>query len=266
LLDVCDRLGVLVMDEFFDVWDTGKNPDDYSLHFAQWWREDLTSTVLRDRNHPSVVLWSLGNEIVDNTGGRRGAELAALPRELDPTRPNTLGGGSTPGPNDPSWQYVDVGDVHYNANGRTYGVIHDAHPEHAMTHNETFSRDDPPGRDVRERARLGHRDLGVGRVGLPRRGRDRQDDDPAVGTAAAISDQSVLPGWSIARTLHHNWAGFGYPFPYYQANCGAFDLIGQPKPQHFWRRAVTGASPSRCWWSGRAPSRWRCGGPTSTSW
>ncbi|HEX6354930.1 glycoside hydrolase family 2 TIM barrel-domain containing protein [Actinophytocola sp.] len=243
LLDVCDRLGVLVMDEFFDVWDTGKNPNDYSVHFAQWWREDLTSTVLRDRNHPSVVLWSLGNEIVDNTAGRRGAELAALLRELDPTRPNTLGGGSTPGPNDPSWQYVDVGDVHYNANGRTYGVIHDAHPDHAMTHNETFPA--TIHQDVtfaNEHAwatgtwvwaawdYLG--EAGIGKTMIP-----------PVGTAAAIGDQSVLPGWSTARTLHHNWAGFGYPFPYYQANCGDFDLIGQPKPQHFWRRAVTGRSP-----------------------
>ncbi|MFE7839757.1 glycoside hydrolase family 2 TIM barrel-domain containing protein [Streptomyces sp. NPDC057474] len=54
LLDACDRLGVLVMDEFFKVWDTGKNPDDHSVHFAAWWEQDLTSTVLRDRNHPSV--------------------------------------------------------------------------------------------------------------------------------------------------------------------------------------------------------------------
>ncbi|MFI2200169.1 beta-L-arabinofuranosidase domain-containing protein [Streptomyces sp. NPDC020192] len=138
LLDACDRLGMLVMDEFFDVWDTGKNPQDYSVHFADWWERDLTGTVLRDRNHPSVVIWSLGNEITDKTNGVRGAELARALRALDSTRPITLGGGSTFSADDPSWSYVDVGDVHYNANGKGYGPMHDAHPERAMTQSEGF--------------------------------------------------------------------------------------------------------------------------------
>src|SRR5256714_2937925 len=94
-LDACDRLGMLVMDEFFDVWDTGKNPDDYSKFFAEWWERDLTGTVLRDRNHPSIVIWSLGNEITDRTGGERGAALAAKVLSLDQPRPIPLGGGST---------------------------------------------------------------------------------------------------------------------------------------------------------------------------
>jgi len=243
LLDVCDRLGMLVMDELFDVWDTGKNPDDYSLHFAEWWQRDLTGTVLRDRNHPSVVLWSLGNEITDNTHGVRGAEMAALLRTLDLTRPITLGGGSTFTANDPSWQYVDVGDVHYNANGKTYGQMHDANPAKAMTHNETFPA--TIYQDVTFAADnvwatgtwvwaawdyLGEAGIGKSMI-------------PPVGTADAIGDQSVMPGWSIARTLHHGWGGFGYPYPYFQANCGDFDLIGQPKAQHHWRSAVSGRSP-----------------------
>lgn len=243
LLDVCDRLGMLVMDELFDVWDTGKNPDDYSLHFAEWWRRDLTGTVLRDRNHPSVVLWSLGNEITDNTHGMRGTEMAAALRGIDPTRPITLGGGSTFTADDPSWQYVDVGDVHYNANGKTYGQMHDANPAKAMTHNETFPA--TIYQDVTFAAGnvwatgtwvwaawdyLGEAGIGKSMI-------------PPVGTADAIGDQSVMPGWSIARTLHHGWGGFGYPYPYFQANCGDFDLIGQPKAQHHWRAAVSGASP-----------------------
>jgi beta-galactosidase len=243
LLDACDRLGMLVMDELFDVWDSGKNPDDYSLHFAEWWRRDLTGTVLRDRNHPSVVLWSLGNEITDTTQGQRGAELAAALRSLDPTRPITLGGGSTFTADDPSWRYVDVGDVHYNANGKGYGQMHAAHPERAMTHSETF-----PATIQQDLAfvtanawavgtwiwagwdYLG--EAGIGKTAIP-----------PVGTAATIGDQSVMPGWSTARTLHHSWGGFGYPYPYFQGNCGDFDLIGQRKPQHHWRAAVTGRSP-----------------------
>jgi beta-galactosidase len=66
---------------------------------------------------------------------------------------------------------------------------------------------------------------------------------PPAGTGATIGDQSVMPGWSIARTLHHGWGGFGYPYPYFQANCGDLDLIGQRKPQNHWRAAVTGRSP-----------------------
>jgi beta-galactosidase len=243
LLDACDRLGMLVMDEFFDVWDTGKNPDDYSRFFAQWWERDLTGTVLRDRNHPSVVIWSLGNEITDNTHGQRGAEMAAKLRSLDRTRPITLGGGSTFTADDPSWQYVDVGDVHYNANGKGYGQMHAAHPERAMTHNESF-----PATIYQDTKFAGDNawavgtwvwacwdylgEAGIGKTAIP-----------PVGTAATIGDQSVMPGWSIARTLHHGWGGFGYPYPYFQANCGDFDLIGQRKPQNHWRAAVNGRSP-----------------------
>ncbi|XES00082.1 glycoside hydrolase family 2 TIM barrel-domain containing protein [Streptomyces sp. S1D4-11] len=118
LLDACDRPGMLVMDEFLPVWDTGKNPQNYSVYFPEWWERDLTSAVLRDRNHPSVVIWSLGHEITDKTNGQRGAQLADRLRSLDRTRPITPGGGSTFTADDPSWSYVDVGDVHYNANGK----------------------------------------------------------------------------------------------------------------------------------------------------
>ncbi|MBA2809484.1 glycoside hydrolase family 2 protein [Streptomyces sp. KM273126] len=243
LLDVCDRLGMLVMDEIFDVWDTGKNPQDYSVHFAEWWERDLRGTVLRDRNHPSVVMWSLGNEITDNTSGHRGAEMAQALRSLDRTRPITLGGGSTHSADDPSWDYVDVGDVHYNANGKTYGPMHEAHPGKAMTHNETFPA--TIHQDITFAAEhtwatgtwiwaawdyLG--ESGIGKTAIP-----------PVGTAETIGDQSVMPGWSISRELHHTWGGFGYPYPYFQANCGDFDLIGQRKPQSHWRAAVTGRSP-----------------------
>ena len=243
LLDACDRLGMLVQDEFFDVWDTGKNPQDYSLHFAEWWRRDLTDTTLRDRNHPSVVMWSLGNEITDRTNGQRGAEMAALLRSLDPTRPITLGGGSTHSATDPSWQYVDVNDVHYNANGKGYAQMHAANPGKAMTHNETFPA--TIYQDIKFAADnvwatgtwiwaawdyLG--ESGIGKTPIP-----------PVGTGATFDDQSVMPGWSISREFHHTWGGFGYPYPYFQANCGDFDLIGQRKPQNYWRAAIIGASP-----------------------
>nr|WSY49105.1 DUF4982 domain-containing protein [Streptomyces sp. NBC_00886] len=243
LLDACDRLGMLVMDESFDVWDTGKNPEDYSLHFADWWERDLTGTVLRDRNHPSVVIWSLGNEITDATNGVRGAQLAARLRSLDRTRPITLGGGSTFSADDPSWSYVDVGDVHYNASGKGYGPMHDAHPERAMTQSEGF-----PATIHQDTTFVNDNAWAVGSwvwAAWDYLGESGIGKTPMApeGTAASIGDQSVLPGWSIARTLHHSWGGFGYPYPYFQGNCGDIDLIGRRKPQNHWRAAVSGLSP-----------------------
>ena len=69
LLDACDRLGIFVIDEAFDVWRDQKVADDNHLFFQKWWKNDLTDFLLRDRNHPSVIIWSVGNEIPekDNT-------------------------------------------------------------------------------------------------------------------------------------------------------------------------------------------------------
>jgi len=91
-LDLCDKMGFLVMDEAFDVWESRKVLYDYHLHFDEWSQIDLTAQIHRDRNHPSVVLWSAGNEIPDQTKDR-GTELlkgllATFHRE-DPTRPVT---------------------------------------------------------------------------------------------------------------------------------------------------------------------------------
>lgn len=94
MLDACDRLGMLVMDEAFDMWTRGKTPYDYALDFAQWWRADLESLVAKDINHPSVIMYSLGNEIVE-AGTPHGARLARAMAEhvrtLDPTRLVTNG-------------------------------------------------------------------------------------------------------------------------------------------------------------------------------
>ena len=92
LLDACDRIGILVMDEAFDTWLRPKNPDDYNLYFNQWWQKDLDAMMLRDRNHPSIIMWSIGNEIYEATdllGVEIGKKLADEVRKLDSTRPVT---------------------------------------------------------------------------------------------------------------------------------------------------------------------------------
>jgi beta-galactosidase len=92
-LDLADRMGFLVMDEMFDCWTVAKNPYDYHLYFKQWALRDLTDTVMRDRNHPSIILWSAGNEIHDTPQPQIAIPiLAALVRNFhanDPSRPVT---------------------------------------------------------------------------------------------------------------------------------------------------------------------------------
>lgn len=94
LLDACDRLGMLVIDEAFDVWTLGKTDFDYSSDFVQWWERDLESLVAKDANHPSVIMYSIGNEIPETgtpDGGVWSRRLAEKLRALDPTRPITNG-------------------------------------------------------------------------------------------------------------------------------------------------------------------------------
>ena len=76
-LDACDRLGMLVMAEAFDGWWHAKNPGDYHQYFWDWWQRDFTAMIRRDRNHPSIVLWSIGNE-VPMRFSRAGANLAGI--------------------------------------------------------------------------------------------------------------------------------------------------------------------------------------------
>ena len=94
LLELADRMGFIVMDEAFDVWKKEKTKFDYHLDWDEWHKRDLEDMVLRDRNHPSVIIWSIGNEVAeqwDNSpeAGKISKELTAIVRNLDRTRPIT---------------------------------------------------------------------------------------------------------------------------------------------------------------------------------
>ena len=93
LLELTDRLGFLVMDESFDVWERKKTPLDFHLIFPDWHEQDLRALVRRDRNHPSVIMWSFGNEVGEQYTGKEGAALAKrlhnIVKDEDPTRPTT---------------------------------------------------------------------------------------------------------------------------------------------------------------------------------
>jgi beta-galactosidase len=94
-LDLCDRMGFLVMDEMFDCWTVAKNPHDYHLYFDNWSKIDTRDTVRRDRNHPSIVVYSAGNEIHDTPKAELAKKiltgLVEVFHEHDPTRPVSQG-------------------------------------------------------------------------------------------------------------------------------------------------------------------------------
>ncbi|MBQ6362433.1 MAG: DUF4982 domain-containing protein [Lachnospiraceae bacterium] len=94
MLEACDRLGMYVMDETFDMWYNRKNPHDYGVDFNEWWERDTAAMVERDYNHPSVILYSIGNEVAEPAeakGVETGRAMVDLCHRIDPTRPVTCG-------------------------------------------------------------------------------------------------------------------------------------------------------------------------------
>jgi hypothetical protein len=138
-LDACDRIGMLVMDEFVDMWEQGKNPQDYSVYFREWWKKDLTNMVMRDRNHPSIILWSIGNEIPDkNTanGLRVGKELVDAFKELDNTRLVTEAVNGVSDAMEGVFAMLDVGG--YNYAWSRYVTDHEKYPNRIIVGTESF--------------------------------------------------------------------------------------------------------------------------------
>jgi len=95
-LELCDMMGILVIDETFDEWSVSKHgvPNSYNIWFDEWAEKDTRALIMRDRNHPSVIMWSIGNEIpdLDTEAGKKHAKLLSnICREMDPTRPVNAG-------------------------------------------------------------------------------------------------------------------------------------------------------------------------------
>jgi beta-galactosidase len=120
LIELTDRMGFLVMDEAFDAWMLRKTPLDFHLIFPDWHEPDLRALVRRDRNSPSVILWSIGNEVGEQYTGEQGAALAKrlhdIVREEDPTRPTTVAINFAK-PDMPLPAVVDVVSLNYQGEG-----------------------------------------------------------------------------------------------------------------------------------------------------
>lgn len=140
LLDLADRMGFVVMDEGFDAWLSAKKPNDYHLLFADWHEIDWRSQIRRDRNHPSVILWSIGNEIREQgspEGHKVAADLTRIAHEEDPTRPVTAGANNANAGYNGFQKTVDV--FGYNYRWREYEKFRQTNPDLPLIASETSS-------------------------------------------------------------------------------------------------------------------------------
>ncbi|SFV29306.1 sugar-binding domain-containing protein [Thermoflavifilum thermophilum] len=138
-LNACDSLGMLVIDEAFDMWEDPKTPFDYHLYFDRWWKKDLQSTIDRDYNHPSVIIWSIGNEIPNMDSPRVAAmahRLAAEVHQLDSTRPVTAAVNNVNERKDSFFSALDI--CGYNYAFDHYDIDHQRHPNRIMMATESF--------------------------------------------------------------------------------------------------------------------------------
>jgi len=228
LLDACDRLGMLVIDEAFDMWEKPKNPQDYHLYFKEWWKKDLDAMILRDRNHPSVILWSVGNEVnerVDSSGLRIAKQLANEVRLLDNTRPVTEAicafwdhPGYTWDTTANAYALLNVGGYNYMMS--QYEDDHSKFPDRIMVGTESFPIAALANWNMVEKHPYVIGDF--------------------VWTAFDYIGEASI-GHAYFDTIKKMQFVLGWPW--YNAFCGDIDLIGNKKSQSYYRDVVWHSSP-----------------------
>lgn len=222
-LAACDRLGLLVIEDAFDGWKRKKLSHDYSLSFDEWSLRDFDAMVRRDRNHPSVVLWSVGNEPYER-GAASGAEiartLASRARELDSTRPVTAainGMGKTGDwhATDPVFAALDVAGYNYEA--IRYADDHTRLPNRVIVFTESYISETFANWSIAH-------------------------DQPYVIGDFVWSAIDYLGESGIGRVfpssepLRQHWEGSH--FPWHGAACGEIDFTGWRKPASHYRAIV----------------------------
>jgi beta-galactosidase len=247
LLDLCDEMGFIVMDEAFDMWKKEKTKYDYHLDWDEWHKKDLEDQVIRDRNHPSVFIWSIGNEVSeqwdkkDSSGTIIAKELAEIVRLLDTTRPITSACNS-PYPDNPLIRSGALDLIGYNYEHNNYPTFHQRFPGKKFIGTETVSA-------LQTR---GHYDMPSDSI---RRWPSRWDK-PLVGgnsdtTCSAYDNCSAPWGstheetWKLLKKYDflsgmYIWTGFDYigeptpyPWPARSSYFGIIDLAGFPKDVYY---------------------------------
>ena len=225
-LDACDRIGILVIDEAFDMWERQKNAQDYHRFFNDWWQRDLQSMILRDRNHPSVILWSIGNEInerVDSSGLAIAKKLVAEAKRLDSTRPVTNAlcsfydhRGYTWDMTIPAFALLDVGS--YNYMWKEYESDHKMFPERIMVGTESYAKEAFTNWNLVENNNYILGDF--------------------VWTAMDHLGETGLGNSRIDSIGSKRRGGLLHPFPWFNSFAGDIDLIGEKKPQLYYRDVI----------------------------
>ncbi len=230
-MELCDELGILVDSEAYDMWERPKTEFDYARFFPEWFERDVTRWVRRDRNHPSVIMWSVGNEIYDTHFSDRGREVAKMlheaVRKSDPrcNAPTTIGSNYMP------WQgaqncAMEVDLAGYNYGENLYQLHHEQHPEWCIYGSETTSGVKSRGvyHFPRNTAFLTHDDLQCSSLGNCRAGAAAPMPQQII---AADRDTDFCAGMFI-------WTGSDYigePSPYSTKNAyyGPVDTAGLEK-------------------------------------
>ena len=259
-LDACDWLGLLVLDEPFDTWKASKVKFDYGRYFDEWWQRDISAMVLRDRNHPSVVFWGIGNEIPEvfvERGGPIAKKLAAQVRSLDSSRPLTQAmPGTTSGPNQQAvFSVLDIGGYNYNL-AKNYADDHRHAPSRIMLTTESFPADafeqwqlakDNPfiiGEFVwTAMDYLGESGIGSWAYGTPEQAAQTGKISAAMSNIVDQYFMAMANGVDLAAAMGQgadpaamSVMTFLMPgYPWHAAQCGDLDLTGYRKPQSHYR-------------------------------
>lgn len=217
-LDECDRQGLLVIDEAFDGWRDSKTPHDYAELFDQWWDKDVDAMVLRDRNHPSIMCWSIGNEVMERkklevvTTARK---LADRCRTLDPTRPVTSALASW----DSDWEIYDPLAAVHDIVGYNY-MIHKSEEDHQRVPDRVMWQTESYPRDVFANW-------------------VKVNDNPYIIGDFVWTGIDYLGESAIGRFYYEGDSeGEHYhrdQWPWHAAFCGDIDLIGERKPVSYYR-------------------------------
>lgn len=248
-LDACDRLGMLVIDETFDCWRMGKNPNDYHLYFEDWWQRDTESMVKRDRNHPSVIMWSIGNEVGERTGASDGyawaKKQADFVRSLDPTRPVTsavpalfedfiplmMQGGA-----ENVYELLEVGSADQQEDRwgkvtRPFNEILDVVGYNYLVRRYEEDGQKFPGRVICGTETFPHRAFAFW---------DATRRLPYVIGDFVWTAVDYLGESGIGQVSFDGGMGFAAPYPYHLANCGDIDICGFKRPQSYFRDLLWG--------------------------